>query len=125
MLLTWGANPNAEDSHGICPLLWLMQNNNTTKGYEISKLLIQFGATVTCVEPRTKNSLLHFLALSKKFDLIQAFYLYHNNPTFFRDVANAAGQSVYKVCLVNSDCLFQIMLLSNKYVVDITASHHV
>lgn len=101
MLLTWGANPNAEDQNGICPLLWLLQNNNTTRGFEMSKLLIQFGATVTCTEPRTKNSLLHFLAQSKKFDLIQAFYFYHNNPGFFRLASNAAGQSVYKVSHCN------------------------
>jgi hypothetical protein len=97
MLLTWGANPNAEDANGIAPLLWLMQNNNTSRGFEMSKLLIQFGANVTCVEPRTKNSLLHFLATNKKFDLIQAFYLYQNNPSFFRTICNAAGQDVYKV----------------------------
>jgi hypothetical protein len=103
MLLTWGANPNAEDQNGICPLLWLLQNNNTTRGFEMSKLLIQFGATVTCTEPRTKNSLLHFLAQSKKFDLIQAFYFYHNNPGFFRLASNAAGQSVYKLATMSEN----------------------
>lgn len=97
LLLSWGANPNTEDNNGICSLLWLIQNNNTSKGFEMIKLLIQFGANVTCTEPRSKNTLLHFLAQGKKFDLIQAFYLYHNNPPFFQQVTNAAGQGVYKV----------------------------
>jgi hypothetical protein len=64
------------------------------------KLLIQHGANVTCIEPSTKNTILHLLTSDKKFDLIQAFYFYQQNPVFFQNAQNQHHLTIYKLSTV-------------------------